>query len=62
MTKVKFDETYIFKIIMDSDSFDVSFSINKIPIKIQIFRVSFTVEPGRSLLLFVTTNCLIKYK
>ena len=36
------------------DSFDVSFSI-----KIPFFRVSFTIEPGRSLLQFVTTNCLI---
>ena len=35
------------------DSFDVSFSI-----KILIFRVSFTIEPSRSLLEFVTTNCL----
>ena len=36
------------------DSFDVSFSI-----KIPFFRVSFTIKPGRSLLQFVTTNCLI---
>ena len=36
------------------DSFDISFSI-----KILFFRVSFTIEPGRSLLQFVTTNCLI---
>ena len=28
-------------------------------IKIPFFRVSVTIEPGRSLLQFVTTNCLI---
>ena len=38
-----------------SDSFDVYFSI-----KIPFFRVWFTIEPGRSLLQFVTTNCLKK--
>ena len=27
--------------------------------KFRFFRVSFTIEPGRSLLQFVTTNCLI---
>ena len=31
-----------------------------IGIKIQFFRISVTIEPGRSLLQFVTTNCLIK--
>ena len=36
------------------DSFDVT-----IGIKIAFFRVSVTIEPGRSLLHFVTTNCLI---
>ena len=36
------------------DSFDVT-----IGIKIPFFRVSVTIEPGRSLLQFVTTNCLI---
>ena len=36
------------------DSFDVI-----IGIKIQFFRVSVTIEPGRSLLQLVTTNCLI---
>ena len=36
------------------DSFDVT-----IGIKIPFFRVSVTVEPGCSLLQFVTTNCLI---
>ena len=35
-----------------SDSFDVYFSI-----QISFFRVSFTIEPGCSLLQFVTTNC-----
>ena len=35
------------------DSFDVA-----IDIKIQIFRVLVTIEPDRSLLQFVTTNCL----
>ena len=37
------------------DSFDVTIG-NKIP----FFRVSVTNEPGRSLLLSVTTNCLKK--
>ena len=36
------------------DSFDVA-----IGIKIFFFRVLVTIEPGRSLLQFVTTNCLI---
>ena len=36
------------------DSFDVA-----IGIKIPFFRVLVTIEPGRSLLQFVTTNCLI---
>ena len=35
------------------DSFDVA-----VDIKIQFFRVLVTIEPGRSLLQFVTTNCL----
>ena len=37
------------------DSFDVATDI-----KIPIFRVLVTIEPGHSLLQFVTTNCLIK--
>ena len=37
------------------DSFDVA-----IGIKIPFFRVLVTIEPGRSLLQFVTTNCLIR--
>ena len=36
------------------DSFDVA-----IGIKIRFFRFLVTIEPGRSLLQFVTTNCLI---
>ena len=37
------------------NSFDVT-----IGIKVPFFLVSVTIEPGRSLLQFVTTNCLIK--
>ena len=48
------DETYIFKISIKCDSFDVT-----IGIKIPFFRVSVTIVPGRSLLQFATTNCLI---
>ena len=36
------------------ESFDIA-----IGIKISFFRVLVTIEPGRSLLQFVTTNCLI---
>ena len=43
------------KSALKADSFDVSFSI-----KIPFFRILFTIEPGRSLLHFVTTNCLIQ--
>ena len=53
MGKTKLDETYIFKINIKWDSFDVG-----IGIKIPFFRVLVTIEPGRSLLQFVTTNCL----
>jgi len=42
------------KSALKCDSFDVT-----IGIKIQFFRVLVTIEPGRSLLQFVTTNCLI---
>jgi len=42
------------KSALKCDSFDVP-----IGIKIQFFRVLVTIEPGRSLLQFVTTNCLI---
>ena len=38
------------------DSFDVA-----IGIKILFFRVLVSIEPGRSLLQFVTTNCLIQF-
>ena len=40
------------KSALKCDSFDVA-----IDIKIQFFRVLVTIEPGRSLLQFVTTNC-----
>ena len=40
--------------VLKCDSFDVA-----IDIKIQFFRVLVSIEPGRSLLQFVTTNCLI---
>ena len=43
------------KSVLKCDSFDVA-----IDIKIQFFRVLVTIEPGRSLLQFVTTNCLIQ--
>ena len=43
------------KSALKCDSFDVA-----IDIKIQFFRVLVTIEPGRSLLQFVTTNCLNK--
>ena len=42
------------KSALKCDSFDVT-----IGIKIPFFRVSVTIEPGRSLLQFVTTNCLM---
>ena len=42
------------KSALKCDSFDVA-----IDIKIQFFRVLVTIEPGRSLLQFVTTNCLM---
>ena len=41
------------KSALKCDSFDVT-----IGMKIPFFRVSVTIEPGRSLLQFVTTNCL----
>ena len=41
------------KSALKCDSFDVA-----IDIKIQFFRVLVTIEPGHSLLQFVTTNCL----
>ena len=42
------------KSALKCDSFDVA-----IDIKILFFRVLVTIQPGRSLLQFVTTNCLI---
>ena len=42
------------KSALKCDTFDVA-----IDIKILFFRVLVTIEPGRSLLQFVTTNCLI---
>ena len=42
------------KSALKCDSFDVATGI-----KIPFFRVLVTIEPGRSLLQFVTTNCLI---
>ena len=42
------------KSALKCDSFDVA-----IGIKIPFFRVLVTIEPGRSLLQFVTTNCFI---
>ena len=54
MGKTKLDETYIFKISIKSDSFDAATGI-----KIPFFRVVVTIEPGRSLLQFITTNCLM---
>ena len=46
-------ELIYLKSALKYDSFDVA-----IDIKIQFFRVLVTIEPGRSLLQFVTTNCL----
>ena len=49
---------YIYiKSALKCDSFDVA-----IDIKIPFFRVLVTIEPGRSLLQFVTTNCLKHYE
>ena len=42
------------KSALKCDSFDVT-----IGIKIPFFKVLVTIEPGRSLLQFVTSNCLI---
>ena len=53
MGKINLDETYIFKISIKM-RFDAT-----IGIKIPFFRVSVTIEPGHSLLQFVTMNCLI---
>ena len=53
MGKTKLYETYIFKISINCDSFDVT-----VDIKIWFFRVSVTIERDCSLLQFITTNCL----
>ena len=45
------------KSALKCDSFDVT-----IGIKIPFFKVSVTIKPGRSLLEFVTTNCLIGHE
>ena len=45
-----------FKSALKCNSFDVA-----IGTKIPFFRVLVTIEPGRSLLQFVTTNCLIAH-
>ena len=42
------------KSALKCNSFDIT-----IGIKIPFFRVSVTIEPGRSLLKIVTTNCLM---
>ena len=46
-------ELIYLKSALKCDSFDVA-----IAIKISFFRVLATIEPGPSLLQFVTTNCL----
>ena len=55
MGKTKLDETHIFKSTLKSDYFDIATGM-----KIPFFRVFVNIEPGRSLLQFVTTNCLIR--
>ena len=42
------------KLVLKCNSFDVA-----IGVKIPFLRVLISIEPGRSLLQFVTTNCLI---
>ena len=54
MGKTKLDETYIFRISIIMQFFRCSYSYQNF-----IFRVLITIELGRSLLQFVTTNCLI---
>ena len=48
------NETYIFKISIKMRFFDVT-----IGIKIPFFRILVTIEPGHSLLKFVTMKCFI---
>ena len=54
MGMTKLDETYIFKIIRKSDSFDVY-----IGIEIPFFEVSVTIEPGLSLLFFFLWHLIL---
>ena len=60
MGRTNFDDTYFFKINIKMRIFYVTNGI-----KIPFFRVSVAIEPGRSLLQFVTTyrltRSLIKY-
>ena len=53
MDKIKLDETYTFKICIKMRLFWRNYWYQN-----SIFRVLVTIEPGRSLLQFVTTNCL----
>ena len=55
MGKTRLDETYIFQISIKLQFFWCRLTIG---IKIRFFIVSVTIEQGRSLLQFVTTNCL----
>ena len=54
MGKTKLDETYTFEISIKMWFFYVATDI-----KIPFSRLLVTIEPGRSLLQFVTTNCLM---
>ena len=54
MGNTKLDELIYLKSALKCDSFDVA-----IGTKIPFFRLLITIEPGRFLLQFVTTNCLI---
>ena len=51
--ETKLDETYIFR-----TSIKMRFFYVAIGIKIPSFRVLVTIEPGHSLLQFITLNCL----
>ena len=55
MIGTKLGESYLFKVSMKIRSLAVY-----IDIKVMSSKVSITIGPGRSLLQFVTTNCLIK--
>ena len=56
MGKTKLDKAYIFKISIKMRFFWLELLVSKF----HFFRVLVTIEPGRSLLQLVTTNCLIK--